>query len=468
MAVRAVLCHLVMIVFILEARADTSATRPYDLERLQEVTTQLETDPRQGMPAATAFFNQWCAAEPDHKALQGFHGRLKALQSLREVVVGQLDRARSKALDSFVQDILEPSTNPSSKDQKEAVLKVLPADQLYGLYYQKFAHRIDTTGLTPQQLAFLKTYYNAQAQAMIEEVMRLGQALGTAGQDFQETECYLLLIPLLHSPTDFRGEILATLPSWVLAPQRLEHMIDFCLLRVDRLDAAAAIHATCVAKQESGEVRFKFFTSSADKCLANGRPDVAVKCLRWAIDQLKPGDKQIADIRFRICDIWMGARKFALAAGDAGQIIKEFPDTDYAGKAMFIRIQSLQAQENSDAVLAEVDTALADKHAEPFRPDLRFYKWQALRRKGKGLEANLVLKKFLADFPQNARAAEMYYQVAVDCLAAQRYEDALRILEAVARNYPDSKPANQAKTLIEKLQALVNETGSSTRPAAAK
>ena len=65
--------------------------------------------------------------------------------------------------------------------------------------------------------------------------------------------------------------------------------------------------------------------------------------------------------------------------------------------------------------------------------------------------------QYLADFPKHAHAAEMYYAVAVDCLSAQRYDEARGILEALVKKHRDSRSAERAQRLLDTLRKVAGE-----------
>ncbi len=311
--------------------------------------------------------------------------------------------------------------------------------------------------MTASQQAFLKAYYNAEIHTRIDEIMLLGRPLATLGQEDHGLECYLLLLPLLHSTSEFDADLLNELPNWVMKPERVHRLIDFCLFRAGRLDAAAAIQARAPETSGSKTSPRDAYLAFVPKCLQNNRPDRAVQCLRKAIDLSTPGASAIVDLRFRICDIWADARNFALAAGEAGQIARDVAGTERAGRAIYLRVKYFADKGDAKAVLHEVDDAIADPQCRPYLSELLYLKWQSLRKDGRGRAASGVLKRYLADFPKNAHAAEMYYAVAVDCLSAQRYDEALGILESLVKQYPRTPSAKRGQRLLGKLRNIAGE-----------
>jgi hypothetical protein len=307
-------------------------------------------------------------------------------------------------------------------------------------------------GLDAREQEFLLTFYNAAALQMIDQTMRLGLPLSSLGKESWELDNYLLLLPLLHSQTQFDARLLDALPSGLLSPERLGHMADFCLLRLGRLDAAAAIGVRVVGREPSKEAIYQYYVDAASKCRQQHLLARAAQCLEQAVALLAPEDLKSIEARFRLCETYDENKSYAQAAGQAGQIAKYTAGTDNAGKATFLRLKYFAKQQDSKAVLLEADDALASKPCGPYVADLMYLKWWALRAEGKGEQASQVLQIFLKSYADSPYAAEMYYAVAVDCLSAQRYDEALTILKSLTEKFPLSPVAKRAKALLAKLQ----------------
>ena len=268
---------------------------------------------------------------------------------------------------------------------------------------------------------------------------------------------------MLHDPAGFSAESLRELPNWMLAPEHLRRLADFCLFRAGRLDAAEAIALNLKDQKPTRDARLAFRLEAADRCAATHRPGLAVDCLKAAQLLLEPRDGRAVEIRFRICTVWAQAKNWALAAGEAGRLAQDLAGSANGAKARFMRLKYLATPGDAHALLQEIDDAIQDVHCETWLPELQYYKWKALRQVRRGQEAGIVLKQFLARYPKDPNGAEMYFAIARDCLSVQRYDEALPILESLKGRYPQSSYVLQANQLIERLYQM--RTKADSRPA---
>jgi tetratricopeptide (TPR) repeat protein len=441
--------NLLLLLAVTQAPAASTAPAADLAAQRQAVLTLLRADPAGALTAASEVFERWVRQEPDNRALRGFDDRLRALQALQQRICEAIEPAAREAARGLAADVLTDVVGAPATQPSRAAADVVPASQLYAEFLPQFLYRLDTQELDPPQQEFLRRYYNLQVRRMIDEVMRLGLPLSAMTADSHELEHYLLLLPLLHSTSGFDVSLLSTLPPWVLAPGRLEGLADFCLLRVGRLDAAMVI-ATRLCHEGKGDV-YAYCVSAADKCEKNRQPGRAVQCLEAAVNALTKDDPRVLEQRFAICRTWANAKNYALAAGQAGRIIKDLAGTPQGGQARYLRIRYLSQQGDAKAVRMEVDDALGDEHCKPYEADLMFLKWSALRKEGKGEQAGAMLKEFVRKYPDDPQVAEMYYAVAVDCLSAQRYQEAQGILRSLMERFPASQVAARAKPLLTRL-----------------
>lgn len=445
------------------ASSQTAVVSPPSPERLKELTEQQRSSPSYVLPACRQAFEQWVHDDPENKPLQAFGERLQALRSLRDRIGSRLKAASAAATGSLLDEILARDTVIS---QAKNVLPadVAPAEQVYAEYLPHFVQGIAVAGLGPTAQDFLKTFYNAEVQEMVEQTMRLGLALSCLDKASYELDYYLLLLPLLHSPVGFDARLLDSLPDRVTTTDKLTHMADFCLLRLGRPDAAAAIAIRLTKQQPSDAVLYQYYQDAAAKCVGNKLPNRAVQCLQQARGLFKPTDPKVVELRFRICDTWANSKNYALAAGEAGQIARDMPGTGAAGKAIYSRIKYFSEQGDSRSVLLEVDDALHNERCQPYEEELTYLKWVSLRKEGKGEQASHVLKGFLEAHPSSSCGAEMYYAVAVDCLAAQRYDESLQILQSLVEKYPTSPAVRQAQPLIDRLASFAGQRAATSQP----
>lgn len=452
--------------------ADSSGMPPAD--DLDRLTRKLEADPAAALVAARDVFDRWCKASPDLNSLELFRHRLSACESLRKEILRRLQAVGQGAIQELVgsdlwddgRPVRGKSGQPSAASATSTPL--VPPEQLYRLYLPHFQYAIDTRDLQPAEKSFLRAYYNAEVRDAIAGVVQVGRPLAAARDrhGLAHLECYLLLLPLLHDTSRFSADSLRGLPDWMFAPDRLRALSDFCLFRAGRLDAAEAIAVSMNKSKSPSEAGIEFYTEASARCAVAHMPGVAVECLRAAIGRMDGRDPRAVGLRFQICDIWAGVKNWALAAGEAGGIARDYPGQAEAGRALCLRLEYLAAQGDNQAILYEVDDAINQPFCKECLPRLLYQKWSVLREAGRGPEATLVLKDFLNRYPKEPFGAEMYFAIARDCLAAQRYHEALAVLESLKAHYPDSPSAKQSAALIDKLYEMQGRTASrpSSRP----
>jgi len=421
-------------------------------ERLAAATQMLQEDAPQALTEARVLFEQWCQIEPENPSLREFRHRVAALRSLRGRISACLGPARQTAAQQLVDDLLLPAAKRPATASPVKPVSDTP-QQLYARYLPHFIYRLDVRTLTTPQVTFARVYYDAEAKAMLNETMALGEPLAPLTQGEQRVEKYLVLMPLLQNPTHFDVRLLDALPVSCTTPERLHELADFCLLSLGRLDAASAIATRMADTQDPRTARYAYFVDSVAKCTDAHQLGLAARCLDEAIALLDRDDPRVLEHRFRKCDIWANAKNYAMAAGVAGAIAKDLAGTEHGAKARYLRIKHLATQGDFKAVLMDVEDAAKDQYCEPYRAALLYLHWLALRKEGHGERASQVLRTFLQEYPEDDRAAEMYYAVGVDCLSAQRYEDAARILRKLVEEFPKAHVARQAKRLVEKLEA---------------
>lgn len=423
---------------------------------IESMTRLLESAPVEHLPAARTLLDQWHLEASDNKSLKGFRQRMKVLQSLRDEILQQLQVTGQDAVSALVDHLWDDARKKTKSKASSAT--VVPAEQVYRRYLPHFRYSIDTSSLQPAEKTFLQAYYNAEVQATISQVMRKGRALGAGGdRQAQELECYLILLPLLHNPRRFVADSLRELPEWMMTPAHLKSLSDFCLFRAGRLDAAEAIMMNTPGQQPTPKSRYDFYTDAADRCVDAHLPGVAVECLKTVVTLLERNDPRHVELRTRIYEIWAGAQNWALAAGEAGQLAHDFKGSAAAGRAMGQRVKYLSAQGDWATILHEIDDIMKDPQCKSDLPELHYHKWKALRQSGQGQAAGMLLKQFLERYPDNHHGAEMYYVVAVDCLSAQRYDEARAILESIKTRYPQSPLSKKAAPLIEQLSNMASE-----------
>lgn len=452
-----VLTHVVAITIVANgwaASAATQATTQAATNEMQDITKQLTSTPPRNLHRAQEVFREWCKAEPESKALEACRLRFDAVESLKNQITSQLQPAAQKAMTDLLGDFADNNHSAKPSTPAKSSYTMIPAEQLYVSYLPYFTEPIDASALKGTQKEFLRAYYDAEVRSTSFEIIRAGQALVLAKEGGQQLESYLLILPLLHGLQKFDPSLLAELPGQMLTSERLGRLSDFCLLQVGRPDAAVGILHLLMQVTGARFNEYDSYLAVSEKCMKVNRSDLAVKCLRAAIGLLQPDDPKVLQLRFRMCDYWASTNNSALAAGEAGAIMKRYKKTKDAGKAFYLRIKYLTNQGDSASILNEVDDAISDEFCKPFKPELLYLKWKALRKEGKGELASSTLKRFLKDYPENMAASEMYFAVALDCLSAQRYDEARDILDVLVKKFPSSNMTSKAQGLLSKLKDI--------------
>jgi hypothetical protein len=341
-------CGACLIILLLAMVAGATSTGDSTQESLAEMARLLQTDRVKALPAARTAFEAWVKkADPGNPSRQALRQRMEALQSLRDRILQALQPAGDAAVQNLVDGLVAATPGHSSTPAASASgPSVASPEELYAEYLPYFVYRLDMTGLSTAEIDFVRSYYSAQAQALIDEIMEAGIPLAAVDQA-QPIEGYLLLLPLLQNPAQFDMRLLSALPGRLMTPDRLSRMADFCLLKAGRLDAAAGIGAQLLEVKGQDDACYRYYVSAAEKCQASHQPGRAVQCLKEAVKILKPDDPRIVEHRFGMCSMWSASKNYALAAGEAGQVAKEYRGTAHAGKARYLRIRYFAEQGDS-------------------------------------------------------------------------------------------------------------------------
>jgi len=447
------MCYVVPVLLFISpcAVGQGAATQPY--APLLELRSELIARPLVTKSKAQPYVDAWLDSEQDNPALRQFRQRLLALRDLHKRIINTLSRAKKKAVNNLVDDVL--IDNISNKSRKDKGTNLIAAEQLYQRYIPYFKNRIDTKPLTKNEKELLKIYYNAEIQVMISDTMKLGQSLAATGEKHPEIGYYLLLAPLLHSPEGhFSAQSLQALPEWVRNKDNMTMLYEFCLYRCDRLDAAFAINRLLCQKSNTSFSPIEFYIQSAKGCNEKKRADLAVICYEKAINQLKTNNPKTIDLKFKICETWAKSGNISLAAGQADQIVKEYPNTQHAGYAKLLRARYLLKNNNTSAVIRRLKEDMNDPFCSDYVEEMLYLNWKAHRKGGDGRIAAKLLKEYLGKYPKNEHGAEMLYSLGVDCLASTRYADSAKILSILAKKYPGTLYAKKASHIIEKINAM--------------
>lgn len=447
-------CVLALLAILNLSRHVTPCLADISEASIEAMTERLAAAPADALPEADRLFETLLESRADSTGWHAFHMRLTALRALRERITSQFRQNVRREMDRTILDLVESDSPPPRPQHAPESESIVSAEQLYRLYAPHFRFAIDTSSLSTVEKEFLHVYYSSHVRAMIDEIMFLGRPLQAVLQENHELEYHLLLLPLLHSAGDFDVELLKNLPPLILTTDRLARLSDFCLFRAGRLDAAEAIALRLRGAQATDAARFDFYIDAARRSRDVGRPTLSVECMRRAIACLDPDDPEVVARRFEMCQTWRDAENFALAADEAGAIAHDFPGTEHAGRARYLRITYLVEADAYRTALKEIDAAMEDPLCADYRNEMLYRRWKCFRKEGMVHEANTALRSFLNTYPDDPYGAEMYFAVGVDCLATQRYSEAQSVFQVLVDRYPDSWWSQRTKPLLEKIAAL--------------
>jgi len=449
------LLHVPLLLLLVRLPAPMALGRAPEplLQRLPSITKNLQRNDHRALPAARAILSEWLQADPDNPSLKAFHSRLHVIRSLCERMNDSLQEKGQDALRELVGDVVQERHAPDSSPVGKTA-QIAPAEQLYAEYLPAFSRPLDKQGLAEAEIAFLQTYYDAEVRAMIGDLMALGAKFSALDAESHALESYLVLLPLLHSRHDFDVSLLRALPGWAMTPERLQILRDFCLMKLGRLDAAAAIETHFIGRDTSEQALCEYYIAAADRCAAAKLPGLAVQCLKRGIDLLGREDSRRSELLFKTCSVWADHDNFAAAAGEAATIAHELRDPQQVGKARCLRLVYLARQGDHKAVILEVDDALDDERCQPYAQDLLYIRWYALRKDGRQEQAHQAKEQYLARYGESEYAGDMFYADAIDCISDGRNEEALTILRALSQKYPHSGIARKAGDLMKSLEKL--------------
>jgi len=363
----------------------------------------------------------------------------------------QLKQATSKRMRAMADEVF--AAQPDSQNKS---MQIAPAKRLYESSTQLFSKPITIPNLTQAERRFLATYYDLRLRGYSTALAKAGQALAVAEPAFKGTYDYVMVLPLLHA-SDKQPVKADVLPRWMQRSVHLDLCSDSCLLHFGMPYQAMELARQSAATEDRPFSELAFYRSASQKC---GVPlsHVAVECLTKALEFVPPdhGDQVVA-LKFEIVQLWLDSGNHALAAGQARDIYQGHASHAESGKAGWLYFYALSRSNNTDAILAGIDAALSDHRCEIYRPKLMYVKWWALRRKRDQVARVAALEhELLKDYGDDPMVAPILLSQATDCLAQQDYSKATGVLEELVEKFPETKAADQARRMLEKLRKIGN------------
>ncbi len=383
--------------------------------------------------------------------------KLQTAEFLAERMITELQQAAENRLLALAEEVFDDKKNAAGDNN----LTLAPAKMFYETSRKVFSKPIRIDELTKQadlghltmEKEFLTKYYDLKLRILTSSIARAGQGLAIAEPTFEGTHNYILVLPLLHA-SETKPINISVLPRWMQKPESLQMFSNSCLLYF-----GLPFHAMTFAKEAAKAFEELFseeeFYRGAAKMCGTSHIDVAADCLHRAFECVpaKEADR-LVQIKFDMVQLWLDSENYMLAAGQARQIYKTFPQHPRAGKAIWLHYFALSRANDADAILMDIDRALADQRCQQYKPKIMYTKWWALRRKRNTTAQIAALEhELLKEYGDDPMVAPVLLSRATDMLAKQDYGKAYQILNHLQEKFPSIRTADQAKEMMDKLQS---------------
>lgn len=370
--------------------------------------------------------------------------RLQSASFLASKMQSQLGKSMNKRLLEVIDDQKQKKTNS---------LVVAPAKSFYDSSINLFSKPINIDDLGENEKTFLRRYYNLILRKHIENISFAGLGYAFAEPSFKGTYNYVLVLPLLHTPNS-KAINLEVLPLSMKTPQLLNQLADSALLHFGRIIAAMSLARNAAAISNRAFNEIDYYIESAHNCPPD-KANIAVDCLNLAIKAASASEPdRVVELNIQIIDTWQKSKNHALAAGHARDTYEKFPDHPKTAYIIWLYYYSLSLARQSDVILADIDNHIDNPICSQYRAKLMYTKWWAMRlarNDSPGLQA--LEYQLLKDYSDSSIITPVMLSRATDMIAQQNYNQAYVLLNELMENFPDTKSADQAKKILERLKA---------------
>lgn len=382
-----------------------------------------------------------------HSLSPGFVNLKSRLQSASFLA----DKMQSQLRNSMNKRLLEVTDD--QKLEKKNSLVVAPAKSFYDSSVSLFFTPINIDNLPENEKIFLTRYYNLILGKHIENISLAGLGYAVAEPSFKGLYDYVLVLPLLHTVTG-KAINYDVLPLSMKTPELLSQLSDSALLHFGRVVAAMSLarDAATIGGRAFNEI--DYYIESADKCPPD-KANIAVDCLGLAINAVPASDiDRCVELNIQIIDTWQRSKNYALAAGHARLSYEKFPDHPKAAYIIWLYYYSLSRDQQAEAILVDIDNYIDNSICSQYRANLMYTKWWSLRLvHNDSAQMEAMEYRLLKDYSNDQIIAPVILSRATDMIARQNYKEALAILNQLIENFSDTKSADQAKKIVEKLRA---------------
>ena len=380
-----------------------------------------------------------------------YMSKLAAAEFLARQMVSHLKRATRQQIFVVADELF------AQPDQKRKPLAIPPAKQFCDTSITIFSNPIRIDGLADIEKRFLAHYYNLKLRTFTSMIAKAGQALAIAEPRFRDAHNYVLVLPLLHT-TARQAINIEVLPPWMRKHEQLRVFSDACLLHYGLPFQAMMLAKNSSEMRNAKFSELDFYKSAARRC-GPSQANTAVECLEKAIESLSDTQPNtVIALQFDIVQQWWDAGNFTLAAGQAKKIYETYPNCKDYGKAVNLYYYALSRNNNANAILTDIDTAIKDMRCADYQAKLMYIKWWALRRDRKqGARIAAVEHELLRLYNNNPMIAPIMLSRSTDLLAQQDYVGAQQLLDQLMEKFPTSRAAKQARKMLDKLQMKQNK-----------
>jgi hypothetical protein len=386
----------------------------------------------------------------DNAGFETYKSKLNAAKFLAQQMQQQLEKVKNTLM-LEVDGKLYDKTNVKIG---ESLFSLAPAKHFYDSAGEIFSKPVTMSGLEDDERIFLTQYYNVKLRILTSAVAKAGQALAVADPAFRGTYDYTLVLPLLHA-SDKTPINIDILPRWMQQPGQLDVFSDSCLLHF-----GLPLYAMTIAKK-SAQMRgtslqeADFYSSAAEKC-GKLYPHIAVDCLHRAIDSVPDNDvDRILALCSELVQLWLDSNNYTFAVSEAQKTFERYPNNAESGKFIWLYYYALSKSNGVDQILANIDSALADKRCEAYKARLMYIKWWSLRNKRpESAEIEILEYELLEKHANDPVVAPVLLAKSTDLLARQDYSGARRLLTQLSEKFPSTEAAAQANQILLKLETV--------------
>jgi hypothetical protein len=404
------------------------------------------------LSAGGSIFEQMGRKYRGDAGFNALKSKLTAADFLAKQMESQLKIATGRQIVSVSDKLFDKGKNV----KQDKSLMVAPAKSFYDTSAALFSKPLKIDAPGDDEKTFFGKYYDLKLRVLTSSIAKAGQALAIAEPNFKGTHDYVLVLPLLHA-SDKKSFDISVLPLWMRQPEQLDIFSDSCLLHFGLPFHAMMVADRASAARQEKFSELEFYKTAAMKC-GTSHANTAVDCMLRAINCVPDKNPDmVINLQFEIVQLWLDSKNNALAAGQASQISDVFPNHEQAGKAIWLYYYALSRDNNAEGILANIDSALTDKRCEPYKANLMYIKWWALRRQRNETAKTEALEyELLTQYGDNPMVAPILLSRCMDLLAKQDYNGTYAQLNELLEKFPLSETAIQAKKMLDKLKAAQN------------